>query len=430
VRRIILVAALASLVSAPLFAQTPQTVRHLSLKEAEDEAVQNHPQVLAAQNAARAATESVRQAKSAYYPTILGSFTGADAQSGTRIAAGGLNNPTILERFAYGFAATQMLTDFGRTSALTASAAAHADSQADDVVVRRANVMLEVDRAYFGALRAQAIRRVADQTVTARQIAVDQIAAMQTAGLKSSLDLSFARVNLGEAQLLQVQAKDEEQAAYATLSAAMAVRQVVTYDLADEPMPPAPEPDSAPLIAQALHDRPDVARQRAAQLSQQRFADAERALWFPTVSVIGAAGLTPYHQIGLTDQYSAVGVNVQVPLANGGLFSARKAGARFIANAADQDLEDLQNRVTRDVQLAWLQEHTAFQRLDLTNQLLTEASDALDLAQQRYTLGLSSIVELTQAQLNQTEAQIQQTTARYDYQAVHSSVLYQIGALK
>ena len=58
------------------------------------------------------------------FPTVFGSFTGAQAQDGTRIAAGGLNNPIILDRFAYGVSASQMLTDFGRTSDLASSAAA------------------------------------------------------------------------------------------------------------------------------------------------------------------------------------------------------------------------------------------------------------------------------------------------------------------
>jgi outer membrane protein len=90
----------------------------------------------------------------------------------------------------------------------------------------------------------------------------------------------------------------------------------------------------------------------------------------------------------------------------------------------------LENRVARDVRIAWLDAQTAFQRLDLTNQLLAQASDALDLAQQRYNLGLSSIVELTQAQLNQTSAQIEQAAVRYEYQARNAALRFQIGSLK
>jgi outer membrane protein len=427
VRAIIHAAAVALLVGPRLSAQD---VQRLSLREAEDRAVQNHPQIRAGQYAALAAGETVRQIRSTYFPTVFGGFTGAGAQAGTRIAAGGLNNPTILDRFAFGFSASQMLTDFGRTSDLTASATLRVDSQQQDVMDRRASVLLQVDRAYFDALRAQAILRVAEQTVAARHLVVDQVSALASTGLKSTLDLSFARVNLSEVQLLLLQAQNAVQASYASLSAALGAPQTATYELTDEPLPEAPPTESAPLIAQALSDRPDVARERLAQQSAAKFAEAERALWFPTISLIGAAGMTPLHQIGLTDRYSAVGVNVTVPLANGSLYSARRSEATFRASAEQQTLQDLENRVARDVQIAWLDAQTAFQRLDLTNQLLAQASDALDLAQQRYNLGLSSIVELTQAQLNQTSAQIEQAAARYEYQARNAALRFQIGSLK
>jgi outer membrane protein len=298
------------------------------------------------------------------------------------------------------------------------------------VAARRASVLLQVDRAYFDALRAQAILRVAEQTVAARQLVADQVTALASAGLKSTLDASFAKVNLSEARLLLVQAQNDAQASYASLSAALGAPQTANYELADEPLPDPPTTDGASLIAQALRDRPDVSRERLAGQAQVRLADAERALWFPTISIIGAAGLSPFHQIGLTNRYSAVGVNVTVPLTNGNLYSARRAEANYRASAGQQNLQDLENLVARDVQLSWLNAQTAFQRLDLTNQLLAQASDALDLAQQRYTLGLSSIVELTQAQLNETRAQIEQATARYEYQARSAALRFQTGSLR
>ena len=95
-----------------------------------------------------------------------------------------------------------------------------------------------------------------------------------------------------------------------------------------------------------------------------------------------------------------------------------------------QNLRDLENLVARDVQVAWLSAQTAFERLDLTNQLLQQSTDALDLAAQRYGLGLSSIVELTQAQLNQTRAQIEQATARYEFQSRTAALRYQTGSLR
>ena len=407
-----------------------QDVERLSLKEAEARAVQNHPQIRAARYATLAAGETVRQIKSVYLPTVFGSFTGVQAPDGTRIAAGGLNNPTILARFAYGFSASQMLTDFGRTSELAASATLRVESREQDAAALRAGVVLQVNQAYFDVLRAQAIRRVAEETLAARQLVVDQVSALASAGLKSALDLSFAKVSLGEARLLLVQARNDVQASYAALSAALGTPRAATYELSDEPLPERPPADAAALIAEALRERPDLERERFSQQSQARFAAAERALWFPSIALVGAGGLTPFHQTGLASRYSAVGVNVTVPLTNGNLYSARRAEANFRLSLAEQAVHDLENRVSRDVRVAWLNAQTTFERLDLTNQLLVQATDALDLAEQRYNLGLSSIVELTQAQLNQTRAQIEEATARYEYQARSAGLRFQTGALR
>ena len=409
---------------------TAQSAPPLSLREAEARALQQHPQVLAGQYAARAGAEITREVRSAYFPTVFGSVTGVESQDGSRIAAGGLNNPIILDRAAAGVSLSQLLTDFGRTSDLVQTASLRAQSLQQGAATDRADVLLRVDRAYFAALRAQAILRVAQGTVDARQLVSDQVSALAQSNLKSGLDVSFARVNLSEAQLLLLQARNDQAAAFAALAAALGQPDAPTYALVDEPLPPAPPADEAALIAQALRERPDVAGERLARESAAKFAEAERALWFPTISALGAAGVAPYRQAGINSPYSAIGINVTVPVTNGSLFAARHAEASLRARAETERVRDLENRVTRDVRIALLDAQSGFQRLDLTNQLLDQASQAQELAEARYNLGLSSIVELSQAQLNKTRAEIEQASARYDYQARMSVLRYQLGTLK
>jgi outer membrane protein len=413
--------------SAPALGQTRQP---LSLQEAEERALTNHPQVRAAQYSAQAAAETVKQVRSAYFPAVAGSVTGTEAETGSRIAAGGLNNPIILDRFAGGVSVTQMVTDFGRTRALVQSTDLRADVQQQSITTRRADVLLQLNRAYFTALRARAIQQVAQETADARQLVVDQVTAQAASGLKSDLDVSFARVNLAQAQLLLLQARNDVEAAFTVLSAAMGSSDATTYDLAEEPLPQEPSGDSQALVAQALRDRPDLAAERFSHQAALRFADAQSHLWLPTVSVIGAFGVTPYRQIGLNSRYSAIGVNLTLPIATGGLIEARRAEAGFAASSEEQRLHDLENAVSRDVRTAWLDAHASFRRLDLARQLQTHAADALDLAQTRYDNGLGSIVELTQAQLSKTQADIEAASARYDCQVRTAVLKYQTGEFK
>jgi outer membrane protein len=325
---------------------------------------------------------------------------------------------------------SQMITDFGRTSNLVGMAKLQAQASDQATEDTRARILLATSQAYFGLLRAHAVMTVADQTVAARQVVVDQVSALAESKLKSTLDVSFANVNLADAKLLQVQAQNDVKAAEANLAAALGLPAQAGFLLSEEPMPPLLPDRVDNLVRQALQDRPDLKDVRLQESADERFAKAEHALNYPSVGVIGTAGFVPAGYSTIPGQYGAVGLNVTIPLFNGGLFKARTAEAELKARAATQSINDLENRITRDVRVAYLNATTALDRLALTRQLLQQAQLAMDLAQTRYDIGLGSIVELSQAQLNVTSAQIANAAAQYDYQTQRVGVDYQIGALR
>jgi outer membrane protein len=411
-------------------APPPAAAQSLTLQEAEKIAIQNHPQIQAASYLAAAAKAQVTEARSDYYPHAYGSVTGVKAENNSRVAAGALNNPIIFSRFADGVTVQQLVTDFGRTHELVKSSELHAKAQEENVTTTRADVLLQVDAAYYGVLKAQAVLEVAQETVKDRQLVSDQITALEKNKLKSGLDVSFANVDLAQAQLLLVQAQNDLQASFAELSAALGYSDQRTFQLAEQPLPPAPPADLPTLIAQAIGNRPELVSRRLEVNSAQSYATAERDLWFPTLSAVGTAGLTPYRQDTLASRYAAAGFNVNIPIFNGRQFNALHAEATAEANAQQQYLRDLQDAIVRDVRKAWLNANSGYHRLALTDQLLNQANQALNLAQARYKLGLSSIIELSQSQLNETQAEIAQASAKYDYAAQLSALNYQIGALQ
>ena len=406
-----------------------QNVQKLSLHEAEQIAIQNHPQIQAASNLASAAKSQVTEQRSAYYPTAFGSVTAVDSENNSRIAAGALNNPIIYERYANGLTVNQLVTDFGRTYQLVKSSNLHAQAAQENVVNTRADVLLNVDRSYFGVLKAQALLSVAQETVKDRQLVSDQVTELEKNKIKSGLDVSFANVDLAQARLLLIQAQNDLDTSYAQLSAALGYGDQRTFQLTDEPMPPSPPADFSDLLQQAMQNRPDLISLRLDTASAHTYATAERDLWFPTISAAGTAGLTPVGADQLAPRYAAVGVNVNIPIFNGHLYGALRSEANSRARADDQYVRDLQDSIVRDVRTAWLNANSAFQRLAVADQLLKSATDALDLAQSRYRLGLSSIIEFSQAQLNLTQTQLESASAKYDYQAQLSVLNYQIGSL-
>ena len=426
-RSLLTLAAFGSLWLSPAGAQP---IMHLTLAEAQRLAVQNNPQFTAAKFNAAAAYQVPPQYRSNFEPTVFGSLTGVGADNGSRLAAGGLNNPVVYDRVASGLWINQMITDFGRTSNLVGMAKLQAEAEDQVTETTRAQILLATGSAYFSLLRSQAVMKVADQTVAARQLVADQVTALAQSNLKSTLDVSFANVNLAEARLLQVQAQNDVKATAADLATAMGLPGETAFVLAEEPMPP-PLPDRIDdLIHDAVQNRPELKDLRLEQSAAERFTKAEHALYYPNLGVIGTAGFVPAGYTAVPSRYGAIGVNVTVPIFNGGLFKARQAEAELKAQAATENVSDLQNRVMRDVRVAYLDATAAYDRVALTDQLLKQAQLALDLAGSRYNLGLSSIVELSQAQLNLTSAQIASASAKYDYQAQRVIVDYQIGSLR
>ena len=413
----------------------PAGVLKLNLREAEDLALKNHPQVLAAQNEVAAMGQRVAETRAAYYPALAGDLTNSQGNNQARIGAGTLSTSRLFNRVSQGVVLSQLITDSGRTPNLVASSRLQAGAAEQTYQATRYDVLLAVNQAYFNTLRSQALVKVAQETVAARQLLVDQVTALFNNKLRSELDVSFVDVNLYQAKLLLLQSQDQLQGAFANLTRALGSQQAATYTLADEPLPPSPPASPEDLVLQALSTRPELASLRLNLEAANRFERAEKALSYPTASLIGVGGFIPYiDQITLPRvipaEYEGVGVNVQIPILNGGLFKARREEAHFRALEADQRLRDEAEMVARDVRTAWASSTTAYQRLDVTAQLLRQAALALDLAQGRYNLGLSSIVELTQAQLNVTEAEIENMSAKYDYQSQYASLQYTLGALR
>ena len=405
--------------------------RLLTLREAEDIALAQHPRISVANLQALAAKQSVKEVRAAFFPNIYASATavGVADTNNTRVAAGLLSNPNVFEREAEGITIAQLITDFGRTSELTQTAKLRSRAEEMNREATREEILLEVNAAYFSALQAQAVLTAARQTENERTMVLRQTQAKATNKLVSDLDASFASVNLDQARLLVAKANNDLQSSFANLSTVLGERQAESFDLAEEPMPERVTNNALELIFEALANRPDLARTRYQRDAAKEFARAENKLSYPTISAMATGGLTPLGDSRLGDNYAAAGLNLSFPIFTGGLYKARQREAELHADAADQTVRDAENTIARDTQISKLNLDYSFGRLALTASLLKNANQALELAQARFNLGLSSIVELSQAELNQTSAQIEDAAARYDYHIQHAALDFQIGRL-
>jgi outer membrane protein len=403
----------------------PSNAVRLTVKNAEALALKNNPAISVARLNALASQQVTREVSSNLWPQAYADLTGVDARNNSRITAGGLNNPTVYTRAAGGATVSQLITDFGHTTNLVAGARLQARADEQSAAATKEDVLLAVDQAFYNALQTHAVLRVAEQTVASRQLLSDQVSALTKSKLKSDLDLSFANVNLAQAKLLYLDALNNDKASAAALSAILGYSTLEAFDLVNdtEPLAP-PPPDVDPLLAEAFAKRPEILALEFQSESAEKLHKAEHDQLYPTISALAAFGDSPVRDDRIYGPYAAAGVNVEIPVFNGFFYSAKSREADLRAQAARQRLIDLRNRISRDVRTSWLAASTAFDRVNVSEQLLAQANLALDLAQTRYKLGLSSIVELSQAQLQQTQAEI-----GYEYRLALAVLRYQTSGL-
>ena len=413
--------------AATAFAQSPPV---MSLAQAQQVALQNHPRIASAAFTADARRAAVNEARAARYPTLSGNVTAVGAEHNSTLSAGAVTTSSIYSRGSTGVVASQLLMDFGRTASLEQSAKLRNASQNQNVMNVRAQVLLDVKEAYYAALAAESILKVAQATLDLRRVTLRQVRALAQSALRSTVDVSFAEVNVSQAELDLFRAENDAKASHARLSAALGYERDHAFSLEDEPLPPVLNPDADALIAQALRDRPDLASLQLGRDALERFAEAEKRLRNPTISAAAAAGVAPVRDPRIQETYSGAGINVNIPVLNGGLFKARREVAESRAAAATKDVQDLAVQIARDVRIAWLDATDAFRRLDVTARMVAEANEALRLAQARYDSALGSIVELNQAQVNQTWAEIVSASAKYEYLSRRAALDYAIGALR
>jgi outer membrane protein len=410
---------------------SPPPAPTLTLQQAQALALKNNPQISVSRLVALAAHQATREVRSNLWPTASVNVTGVDAESGTRITAGALNNPIVYERAAFGTQVSQLIYDFGRTENLISSASLAEKAENQNAAATREQILLAVDQAFYNTLQTQAVVTVAQQTVNERQTVANQVNELFKNKLKSELDLSFANVNLAQAKLLLLDAENNGSAARATLSMVLGFPNLQNYQLVEESTPSTtPTANIDNLIATAFAMRPEILALEFQSQSAKKLSLAERDLLFPTIRALGVIGDTPFgNPVVANTWYGAVGANMEIPIFNGFLYTARAREARLREQASNEQLRAMRDQIARDVRTSWLNANAAYQRLDVTQQLLQQANLGLTLAQTRNNMGLSSIVELSQAQLQQTQAQISNVQAGYDYRLAQATLRFETRGL-
>jgi outer membrane protein len=426
VRRVAVVAALALLLAAPAGAQetaqapaapTAGEAVPLSLEGAVARAVERNEEVLIAL-AEEARTEGlIREISAGAWPslTAAGNYT-----RNIERPVFFFNSPEGLQRIEVGSdneidlsaSLRQTLYDPVLGPAVRAARLAREAAAAGTERVRTL-VALEARLRYFDALFARDLVRVREQAVAQAEARLDQVRAFRDAGTAAEFDFLTAEVEAANLRPPLIEARNERELAVNRLKRVVGLPLAQPVELTDGfPAPaapgPLPEPELGAAVAAALEGRSDLVTQRlAVELEEQRIT-AERRSVFPTLDLTA-----DYLRRASTDDFPgeddfvdsfAAGVAFEVDVFDGGERAGRVAQAEASLERERQRLSQLSEGLRLEVEQAYRTVRAAREWVIASRDTVARAEKALEIAQLRFRNGLSTQLELDDAELAVTEA--------------------------
>lgn len=116
-----------------------------------------------------------------------------------------------------------------------------------------------------------------------------------------------------------------------------------------------------------------------------------------------------------------------MPLFTGFMIENQVREAKAQKAAAEAASTNIEQALTQQVTNSYLDTISFAQQIKLGEEQVRTSQEALNLAKQRYKLGLGSIVEVTQAEVGLTAAQTKLAEAQYDYKIAEVTLAYAAG---
>jgi HAE1 family hydrophobic/amphiphilic exporter-1 len=326
---------------------------------------------------------------------------------------------------------SQQILDFGRTLHSVRYRRFLTQSANYDVAAERDYVTLLVYRAYNNVLAAQHLRDVSKEQVNNRTFVVKQAEAKFDAGLISRVDVDLARASLAESRVNLIQAENDIRQRFVELNNAMGIDRDQQYALEDIPMPaPTAQPPLEDEVRDALAHRPEMLGLQAQILAYEENARAQAAEGKPLFRAVATAGAFTTGPTNSNDyQNWAAGLIMTWPIYTGGLIQSRVAEAKHQADALRAQREQVSQNIRQEVTQARLTLTALEQTRPAIEEQLTRSKDALSLASRRYEAGLSSFLEVQQAELGLLAAETNETRLRYDIATAQAALQYAHGVI-
>ena len=313
-----------------------------------------------------------------------------------------------------------------RTRSRAAQATTDAQAAAEQAI--RLETVFNVRRAYFNARANKELVEVARQTLADEQRHLVQIKGFVQAGTNPEIDLAQGRTLVANAEVSLINAQNAYATSRAQLNQAAGLFQDTDYDVGDEEAAPIDDEDAnLDVLAQrALSTRPELAQIEKQRIAQDKTLSAIKGGYGPSLSATAGFADAGYALDSLVPNWD-VGLILSWPLFQGGLTRAQVDEAEANLQSVEQQKAAEVLQIRLDVESARLAVRAAKASLGATVEAVTNAKEQLRLAESRYTTGVGSIIELTDAQLGYAQAAAQAVQARYGLATARVQLLNALG---
>lgn len=416
----------------PAFGETT-----LGLPECIAVALENQPSIQAAQANVNAGLGRETQTRSAYFPQLNASAGYTENQS-----LGGAFGNSLTKTYTATLQLNQTLYDFGRTGKALDAARWGTRSSAQDRERTVHDVILNVKQAYYSLLAAKNLVEVSQKRVEQTERHLAQARAFFNAGSKPRFDVTRAEVDVNNARLSLINANNNVRIQTIALNNAMGIDPGKKTEIS-ETFPPSPEiPSLEKAQEESLKNRPELLKADADIEAAKAQVSAERANYFPVLSVNGAynwTGGTQEIEQGVVPQFPQfsgtsrledtwnAGIILSLPLFQGGVTRGRVSEARANLIALEAQRKAVNQSVLLEVNQSYVDMESAKIRIDVMESSLQKARESLQLAEGRYQAGVGPSIEVTDAQLAAVQAETDHIQARYDYQLSLARLLKAMG---
>ncbi|HLB25240.1 MAG TPA: TolC family protein, partial [Nitrospirota bacterium] len=391
-------------------------------------AFEGHPRIKGAEQDVVAGSYRTMEARATYWPQVSFEASRNSVYFERLVRIGGQNITTQADYIANNFTFNGNWTvfDFGRTYYNAKSLKQIEAALGEDLSTTEQGVVYDVMDAYFTLLRVQALVKVAEDALAASEGHLRQAQAFFDVGTKPRFDVTSAEVEVNNAKLLVIQAKDAVKAARIGLNTRIGIDPLTPTVVEDRPLLDVLEKPMEGYFADAIANRPELGALDARYKSNELAVRREVAGYLPTLSVSGQYNWYKEDHTDFLNNHN-VQVTADVPILEGFRTRARVGQARAAALSSMYRVEDAKKDILNEVSRAYVGVEDSKARLDVLEYSVKKAAENVEIAQGRYEAGVGPIIDVTDAQVALTRAQADQAQAFYDYHLAFSRLMRNTG---